>query len=289
MAGGRIIVAHVSETEVHAADRILGALASSPGLERECVELAEISPAAGDGGIRSEDLLVLVCGADWVQRSAEQEASALLTAARSAGCSVHLVLLDDAPGPDSLELEESQQWLASEHWHTVRHEHWADDVADVVEALGPSVPVEAGPLRISPTRQMLLAAGLVGTVVILGAILMMSRMWTDTPAAVGRWVAQVDYGRSVVHTEQFEFRVAGGQITGTATWQGSRRIIEAAVQDGERLSFHTRSHDNRGSERRELRHDYVGIASDDTMRFSLRSSGGFEERDVIEFEARRVP
>lgn len=289
MSGGRIIVAHVSEAQVHAADRILGALASSPGLERECVELAEISSVAGDGGITPDDLLVLVCGADWAQRSMEQEAAASLSAARAAGASVHLVLLDDAPDPESIELDQTQQWLASAPWHTVRHEHWASDLADLAEALAPPAPVAAGPLRLSPTRQMLLAAGLVGTVVILGAILMMSRMWTDTPAAVGRWVAQVDYGRSVVHTEQFEFRVAGGQITGTATWQGSRRIIEAAVQDGERLSFHTRSHDNRGSERRELRHDYVGIASDDTMQFSLRSSGGFEERDVIEFEARRVP
>lgn len=289
MSAGRIIVAQVSENEIHAADRILGALASSPDLDRECVGLAEISPAAGEGGIHAEDLLVLVCGADWVQRSADEQTSALLSAAHTAGSGVHLVLLDEAPGPESVEFEQSRQWLASEHWHTLRHEHWADDVADLVEALAPPMPVEAGPLKFSPTRQMLLAAGLVGTVVILGAILMMSRMWTDTPDAVGSWVAQVEYGRGVVHDERFEFRVAGGQITGSATLRGSRRIVEGAVQDGERLSFHTRSHDNQGSVRRELRHDYVGIASGDTMRFSLRSSGGFVEHDVVEFEARRVP
>src|SRR5690606_38293723 len=97
------------------------------------------------------------------------------------------------------------------HPHIIRHEHWADDIADLAEALAPPAPVEAGPVRVSPTRQMLLAAGLVGTLVVLGAILMMSRMWTDTPEAVGRWVSQVDYGRSVVHTERFEFRVAGEQ------------------------------------------------------------------------------
>lgn len=289
MSRGRIIVAHVSEAEVHAADRILGALASLPGLDRECIGVTEISLIAGEGGVRSDDLVVLVCGADWAERSMEQESSALLSAAHSQDCGVHLVLLDDAPTPDEAELQQSQQWLETAPWHAVRHEHWAADVADLAEALAPPAPVEAGPVRVSPTRQMLLAAGLVATVVVLGAVLILSRTWTDTPAAVGRWVAQVDYGRSVVHTEQFEFRVAGGQITGTATWHGSRRIIEAAVQDGERLSFHTRSHINRGSERRELRHDYVGIVSDDTMRFSLRSSGGFEERDVVEFEASRVP
>lgn len=289
MSAGRIIVAHASQAEVHAADRILGALASAPGQARECVEVSELAVAGGEGGFTQADLLLFVCGENWMQHAAGQERSAVLSAAHDVGCSVHLILLDDAVEPESADPGDELQWLESVPWHAVRHQHWAEDIADLVAALAPPLPQEAGPLRVSSTRQMLIAAGLVGTLVLLGALLVMSRSWTDTPAAVGQWVAQVDYGRSVVYEERFEFRVAGGQITGSATWHGARRIIEAAVQDGERLSFHTRSHENRGSERRELRHDYVGIVSGDTMQFNLRSSGGFDEREPVQFEARRAP
>lgn len=285
MSAGRIIVAPASEAEGHAADRILGALASAAGQPRECLDVTEL----GEGALVSADLLLLVCGADWAQRVAEPEVSSLLAAAQRLGCALELILLDEASDPDSADLQQEQAWLRSRSQHALRHAHWASDIADLVSALEPPPPQAAGPLQLSSTRQILFAAGLLGILVLLGGLLVMSRMWADTPAVVGRWVAEVDYGRSVVHEERFEFRLAGGQITGSATWQGSRRIIETAVQDGERLSFHTRSHENRGSERRELRHDYVGIVSGDTLQFQLRSSGGFEERETMQFEAHRAP
>lgn len=285
MSAGRIIVAPASEAEDHAADRILGALASAAAQPRECLGVAEL----GEGAVAPADLLLLVCGADWEQRVAEPAVAALLADARERGCTVELILLDEAAEPDAVDLAAEQAWLQSLGQHAVRHAHWASDVADLTSALEPPPPQASGPLRVSSTRQILLAAGLLGILVVLGGLLVMSRMWSEPPAVVGRWVAQVDYGRSVVHEERFEFRLTGGQITGSATWQGSRRIIETAVQDGERLSFHTRSHENRGSERRELRHDYVGIVSGDTLQFQLRSSGGFEERETVQFEARRAP
>lgn len=280
----RLIIVPTGEAERHAADRILGALETSERLQRECLDGAGQAAQA----LAEDDLLLLVAGDDWPVRAASGPASTWLDSARDGHSEVRLVLLDDAPEPEAVELPETLASLGAVPWHPVRHANWAGDMANLIDELAEPLPVAAGPVRRSPARQMLIAAGLIGALALLGALLVVSRMWSETPDVVGRWVAEVDYGRSVVHQEQFEFRVAGGQIAGSATWLGSRRVIEAAVRDGERLSFHTRSHENRGSERRELRHDYVGIVSGDRIRFSLRTGGGFDERTPVEFEARRA-
>lgn len=285
----KLIIVSASEAGRHATDRLRGALETSPRLGLECIDAAELDLSAAAPAIQADDTLLIIAADDWPSRMADGVAATLLHRAGTAGSALRMVLLDDAAEPESLDLPDALKPLESAQWHPVRHDHWATDVADLIDELAEPMPVPAGPVRQSPTRQMLMAAGLVACLAIVGALLIMSRTWVDTPAVVGQWVAQVDYGRGVVRQEQFEFRATGGQIAGSASWQGARRVIEGAVQDGERLSFYTRSHENRGSERRELRHDYVAIITDNALRFSLRSSGGFEERESIEFEARRTP
>ena len=285
----KLIIVHASETARHAADRLRGALETSPRIDMQCVEVDELGAAALASAIGEEDTLLIVASENWQNEFAEGPAAAALERAQEAGSALRMALLDEAAEPDTIELLDTLKPLESAYWHPLRQEHWATDVADLIDELASPVPVAAAPVQQSPARQMLVAAALVAGLAVIGALLIWSRMWVDTPAVVGQWAAQVDYGRGVVRQEQFEFRSAGGQIAGSASWHGARRVIEGAVQDGQRLSFYTRSHENRGSERRELRHDYVGIVADDAIRFSLRSSGGFEERDVIEFEARRAP
>lgn len=280
----KLIVVSAGEAERHSADRILGAMETASRITLTCVDGLDQpgpEPAAGD-------IVLLVAGDGWSERIVGGAAQTLLEQARTAGARVHVVLIDDGAEPDEVALPESLLFLAGSAWHHLRQDHWATDVAALIDALAEPMPLAAGPLRPSPARQMLLAAALVGALALLGAILIMSRMWSDTPTAVGRWVAEVDYGRADVREEQFDFRQAGGQIAGSVTWQGVRRAVEGAVQDGERLSFHTRTHENRGSERREVRHDYAGIVSEDVIDFTLRSSGGFDEPAPLEFTARRV-
>ena len=280
----KLIVVPAGEAERHSADRILGAMETDSRIALTCIDGLEqpgLEPVAGD-------IFVLVAGNGWSEHIVGGVAQTLLEQGRAARARVHVVLIDDGAEPDEVALPESLDFLAGSAWHHLRHDHWATDVTALIDTLAEPMPVAAGPLRPLPARQMLLAAGLVGALALLGAILIMSRMWSDTPTAVGRWVAEVDYGRADVREEQFDFRQAGGQLTGNATWLGVRRAIEGAMQDGERLSFHTRTHENRGSERREVRHDYAGIVSDDIIDFTLRSSGGFDEPVPLEFTARRV-
>lgn len=279
----KLIIVPAGDTEAHAADRILGALETSPRITDACVNGQEHpvpEPAR-------EDAVVLVAAAGWTERMTMSDAGALLVRANERGAAVHVALVDGAEAPGMTALPEPFAFLSEATTHDVRHAHWADDVAALIDTLSASMPVVAGPVQALPARQLLFAAGLVGALALLGALLVVSRMWTDTPAVVGSWVAEVDYGRGLVREERFDFRQAGGQITGNATWQGVRRAIEGAVQDGERLSFHTRTHENRGSERRELRLDYVGLVAADSIRFTVRSSGGFEERAPVEFTAQR--
>jgi hypothetical protein len=284
----KLIIVHASEAARHAADRLRGALETSPRIGMECVELDELGADAPASPFGADDTLLIVAHENWQDELAGGPAAAALERAQAAGSTLRMALLDEAAEPDSIELFDTLEPLGSAYWHPLRQEHWAADVADLVDELASPVPVKAAPVQPSPARQMLAAAALIAGLAIVGGLLIWSRMWVDTPAVVGQWVAQVDYGRGVVRQEHFEFRVTGGQIAGNASWHGVRRVIEGTVQDDERLSFYTRSHENRGSERRELRHDYVGIVAGDTIRFSLRSSGGFDEPGVVEFEARRL-
>lgn len=288
----KVFIAYRSEGERHAANRVRGALEASTRWPIECRDPAD-SGENFEETVRASDVLLVMVGPDWSETSEaagpEDVVLRALSCAAEAGVRMRVALLEDSEAPDAEDLPIGYAALGSAPISDLSQENWAEDVADLIEDLAATQPtvVATSVAPNSTTRQLLIAAGAIGLLALLGGILVASRMWFDTPPVVGRWVAEVDYGRSVLRQERFEFRVTGGEIAGHASYFGIRRVIEGAVQDGERLSFHTRSHENRGSERRELRHEYVGIVAGDSIRFSLRSRGGFDERPPVEFEAQR--
>lgn len=125
-------------------------------------------------------------------------------------------------------------------------------------------------------------------VVLLGLFLVLSRPWfEEAPSIVGVWVADVAYPSGASHSERFEFRVAGESLTGSATYLGIRRVIEDAELKDSELAFRTRTRERIGNEQHELVHMYRGRPSGDRIVFSMRTIDGDDEREAIEFDARR--
>lgn len=123
---------------------------------------------------------------------------------------------------------------------------------------------------------------------VLGAFLLTSRFWLSPPPdVVGEWVANVDYGRGVQHQERFNFRFSGNDLTGHASYFGTRRVIEEGGLDGETLHFVTRSRQYIGNTQHALRHAYQGqVAEDGSLHMQLQSSGGLNDI-TVEFRAQR--
>lgn len=291
----QVFITYCSKASQHTADRIQGALEASPGVRVTCTGQADSSATADgiDQAVRASDALLVIVDEHWSlgqDDSRDDAAHVAIRRALAEEIDIVPLLVGGASMPTADTLPDDISDFADYSPHTLDTESWAEDIDDLLSELQQTLPVPAGPVQQRSPQQMLIAAGLLGLLFVLGGFLLVSRVWLAEPSAfIGSWVAQVDYGRSVVREERFDFRATGGDISGSATYLGSRRIIEGAVQDGERVSFYTRSHENLGSERRELRHDYVAIADGDTIRFVLRSSGGFDERGEVEFEAQRMP
>ncbi len=291
----QVLIAHRNDEGRHAADRIRGALDAS--LHVRCTNLDELDDDQIEATVRASDRVLVIVDRDWADEGARalddepgRRLHSAVAAALAQGRPLLAVTMDDAGLPADDALGDEIARLSAAPVFPLSADDWADDIAGLIDEVSAAPPVPAGPLRDQSSRQILFAAALVGIVVLLGGLLVASRIWFgDAPSVVGQWVAEVDYGRGVIREERFEFRQTAGEIAGSASWQGARRVIEDAVLDGERLSFHIRTHETLGSQRRELRHDYVAVpAGPDSLRFTLRTSGGFTERDELGFKATRT-
>jgi hypothetical protein len=290
----RVLIAYRNDNGRHLADRLRGALDSSQRVF--CLDLAELPDDRLNTVIDEIDRLLVVVDEDWNTeglRALDDEPGRrlviLLQAALGARIRIMAVLPDEVrlPGADVLPEEIGRFSVVQEF--SLSDERWAEDLAELVDEVSAAPPVPVSEVRELGSRQILITAGLVGLVVLIGGLLVASRFWADAPSVVGKWVAEVDYGRGVVREERFEFRQSAGDITGNASWHGARRVIEGAQIEGDSVSFHIRTHETLGSERRELRHEYAGIVLErDRIDFTLRTSGSFSERPQVRFEARRT-
>ncbi|MDX2006945.1 MAG: hypothetical protein SFU83_17045 [Meiothermus sp.] len=106
----------------------------------------------------------------------------------------------------------------------------------------------------------------------------------------GVWRAEVRYDWGVSRTEQFNFKLEGKELSGTASFLGVRRAILEGRMEGDTLRFVVKTQESLGgaSETRELKHSYKGTASPDSIKFEMLTTGGFSEHTPIEFEAAPV-
>lgn len=293
----RVLIAFRNEDGQQTAARLRGALEVSQRLS--CEDSVAPGPDVeklGQAVQAVDDVLVVVDDA-WAEQGAaalEDESGRWLEQtirmAFTTGRRVIAVTVDGAEMPARSDLPEGIARFASIEPSEISSEHWAQDVGRLIDELSAGLPVPVGKVVNDARRQILFAAGLVTLLVVLGGLLVASGTWfASTSPVVGDWVAEVDYGRGVVHQERLQFRDTREGATGHASLFGVRRVSENIVIDDEQVTFHTRSHETFGNVRRELRHSYVGIADEaDVIHFTLRTTDGLNEWPEVTFEARRV-
>lgn len=109
------------------------------------------------------------------------------------------------------------------------------------------------------------------------------------PDINGSWQATVVYDwPNARYDETFEFRGAGENLLGTASFLGrTRGIVEGTVQ-GSLLDFVTETLAMQGGSERSTRHRYSGTVSGEEIRFVMQTTGDVTEHLPVEFTATRV-
>lgn len=258
--------------------------------------------AGPDGRRRIDD------PADFVH---QEVAAALASSAR-----VVPVLLPGAQMPAAAELPAPLQPLARRNAMALSEAHWPADVARLLQLAGHAAPAAAEdaaapgprPPPGRPRRTGPLAA--VAGLALLGVLAAGAAwLWPTPPTALpaqdaspagaaapalqGRWQARVRYDWGATHNEPFEFRLQGGQWTGSAGFLGLPRPIEDLVVEGRQLRFHTRTQQWLGSSSSELLHRYRGELQGqppaERLLLWLQTEGSTAPSPPLAIEAQRLP
>ncbi|MDZ7592105.1 MAG: toll/interleukin-1 receptor domain-containing protein [Rubrivivax sp.] len=205
--------------------------------------------------------------------------------ALDSGARVVPVLLPGAEMPAETDLPVLLRPLARRNALTLGDTHWGADIDRLVGTIG------------LPPRRRVWPWALGSAGIAAGAIaaLCWLQPWAPSdPSArlLGSWQAEVKYGWGARHAERYEFKRHAGQLTGTASFLGHPRAIEKLEFDGSNLRFETRTQQTMGNETRELTHIYSAELRDrppnERLAFRVQTSGAFDSRPPLEFEARRI-
>lgn len=109
-----------------------------------------------------------------------------------------------------------------------------------------------------------------------------------TADLTGRWQADVKYAWGASHAEVFDLKVDGGDVFGTASYLRTPRAIIDGKLEGTKLTFTTKSQAMLGDKMQDLKHQYRGRVSGDTIEFVLQTESGYDARSPETFTARRV-
>lgn len=202
--------------------------------------------------------------------------------ALDSGTPVLPVLLPGATMPAEADLPPPLQPLARRHALSLSDAHWQADVARLAEAIA------------LPRRRRAWPWALAGALLAAAVAIGWFQPWTKPdPAArlVGAWQAEVRYAWGDRYTERFDFKQHAGQLTGTASFLGYPRAIQALTLEGGHLRFETRTQQSMGNETREITHEYSaelrGQPPEERLALRMLTRGAFHESPPLEFEARR--
>ncbi len=238
--------------------------------------------------------VLVVIGPRWAggetpgQRRIDDEADFVrmeVAVALDSGARVVPVLLPGAEMPSEAELPVPLKSLARRNALSLSDAHWDADIGRLADAIGMRRQRSVWPWALGG------AAAAASAV----AALCWLQPWVPadpTARLVGSWQAEVKYGWGAKHDERFEFKRHAGQLTGTASFLSYPRAIEKLEFDGINLRFETQTQQSMGSETRLVTHRYsaelLGQPPDERLALRMQSSGSFDSRKPLEFEARRV-
>jgi hypothetical protein len=113
------------------------------------------------------------------------------------------------------------------------------------------------------------------------------RGMAPAPNVAGQWKGLVKYDWGDSYTETFDFRVAGRELSGAASFlERARGILDGKI-DGDQVSFVTKSLTSVGEKTYEDTHYYRGTVDGETIRFSLTIESLAESHVPVDLIVRR--
>lgn len=319
-----IFISYRREDRPGFAGRLAEALERTFGAERVFRDVEDIPPGQDfveviEGRLRDVDVLLAMIGPGWLganrggERRLEQADDFVrieIASALASGKPVWPVLVDGARMPVEADLPEPLRALARRQAVILTEFGWKDDVARLVTALRPLVPVPKSRRPSMPTGRTALIAGALAILCAIAIAMLLGRTdaprapgadmgaaWPDGTASTrphrpdlgGTWSASVRYDWGAEHRETLDLHAEGSDIRGTVSYLGLPRIIEQGEWlDAQRIRVTTRTEAMSGAETRALTHRYHGRIDGDRIRFTLETTGGQGSASPVEFVATRT-
>jgi hypothetical protein len=211
------------------------------------------------------------------------------------GVRVIPVLVSGAAMPRPEDLPEALRPLSVHQAVEVRDAHFHADAGQLIDLLQKTVPGLGARTRRMPRWPIPAAAVFVAVAGIAAVSGVRYRQSKEAAAQVesaaasvrGKWSGTVKYDWGDSYAETFDFEVAGGELSGTASFlQRARGILDGKVE-GNRVSFTTKSMVSIGEKSYEDKHYYKGTVEGDAIKFSMMTDSGAESHVPVSFTVRR--
>jgi TIR domain len=213
------------------------------------------------------------------------------------GVRVVPVLVGGAAMPGAADLPEALQALTVHQAIDLRDAHFHADANQLIDLLQSTVP-GLGARRWQGRRRWLMAAV---AAVLLAAGLAAGFKYRESRAVeaeaararalaesvAGKWTGTVKYDWGESYTETFEFELAGGELSGTASYlQRPRGILDGKLE-GNRVTFTTKSLTSLNDKTFEDTHRYRGTIDGRAITFTLMTDSGAESHVPVRFTVQR--
>jgi len=285
MSSGQIFISYRRDDSAGYARALYDRLVQQFSTERVFMDVDAIEPGlAFDEAIKRAldqcEVLLVVIGRRWLDKPTGREprindpkdfVRLEIAAALSRNIRVIPVLLDGARMPGEEELPEPLHALARRNALEISNSRFASDTETLITAvrkvLGESADAAKKTSGLS-TEDM-------------------------RPGINGEWQADVTYDwPNARYVEKFDFRGAGDEVYGTASFLGGKKaILEGTIRkDG--LRFITKTQEILGGDSnnpREVVHRYRGEFLGTEIKFIMQTEGGYSEHIPIEFIAKKLP
>lgn len=299
---GGVFISYRREDSAGFAGRLADALAGEFGQDRVFRDVDDIQPgedfvAAIRRHLDGVDAVLVVIGPSWLSAAANggrrlddpgDFVRREVETALASGKPVIPVLVGGAAMPGETALPTALAGLARRQAMHLDDPGWRDGIGRLIAALRPLLRRHRAGAR---RRVWLGAAAALGVLALAWAL----RAGHDSPQEAvpigieGRWQARVTYAWGAEHSEEFDFQVNAGEVSGTAGYLRLARGILAGRLEDRRLSFVTHSEEILGdAPPRRVTHRYVGEVRGDEIHFVLQSDGGYSSHAPVRFIARRA-
>jgi len=213
------------------------------------------------------------------------------------GVRVIPVLVGGAAMPGEADLPEALRPLAVHQAIDLRDAHFHADANQLIDLLQGTVPgLGPRPWQRKPRWLIPAVSAMLAVVAVTAGLRYRESRSAAAEAAraravaesvAGKWTGTVKYDWGDSYEETFEFDVAGGELSGAASYLRRPRGILDGKLEGSRVSFTTKSLTSLNDKTFEDTHHYRGTVEGNVIKFTLITDSGAESHVPVRFTVRR--